>query len=44
MALNPLADELEPFEPQIGRNTVCVRDVSWNGNVSFINLSLGQLR
>ena len=43
MALNPLADELEPFEPRIGRNTVCVRDVSWNGNVS-INLSFGQLR
>lgn len=34
MSLNPLAEELEPFEHEIGRSIVCVRDVSWNGNVS----------
>ncbi|OJA12343.1 hypothetical protein AZE42_02787 [Rhizopogon vesiculosus] len=32
MSFNPLAEELEPFEPNIDRSTVCVRDVSWNGN------------
>jgi len=42
MSLNPFAEELEPFEPSDGRGMVCVRDVSWNGNVSpsfFLSVS-----